>query len=53
MLLLYKQRGAFSIRVGQPLSADWPVMLIIRFHRPPLRLHHQLLGFCISVSVTE
>lgn len=44
--------GCIFHPVGQPLSAEWPDMLIIGcFHRPPLRLmrlHHQLLGLLHS-----
>lgn len=54
MCLSSTAEGCVFHAVGQPLSAEWPDMLIIGcFHRPPLRLmrlHHQLLGFCIRVE---
>lgn len=51
-VFLYSSKMHFFFPVGQPLSAEWPDMLIIGcFHRPPLRLmrlHHQLLGLLQS-----
>lgn len=54
LCLLKREREgvAFFHPVGQPLSAEWPYMLITGcFHRPPLRLmrlHRQLYGFSLQ-----